>query len=125
MQKLTTTIITLGLAIVIIFGVLWPAYQMLNGFKNETVKISDAISQKNQEIKSLEFFSQKMKEIDPAQVNRLNALAPPQSQPDLITEVSNLALSSGLTINTFNNIATENQAGGFLKQSNVELSFKS
>ena len=61
MQKITTTIITLGLAIIIIFGVLWPAYKILNNLKGEISNINDAIAQKNQEMDSLKFFSKKIK----------------------------------------------------------------
>ncbi len=125
MQKITTTIITLGLAIIIIFGVLWPAYKILNNLKGEISNINDAIAQKNQETDSLKFFSQKIKEMDPVQVSRINALAPAQSQPDLIAEVNSMALASGLAISAFNEMPLENQIEGPLKQSRVELSFKS
>ncbi|MEK7120177.1 MAG: type 4a pilus biogenesis protein PilO [Patescibacteria group bacterium] len=125
MQKITTAITTLGLAVIVIFGVLWPAYKILNNLKGEISNINDAIAQKNQEMESLKFFSQRMKEMDPAQVNRINALAPAQSQPDLIAEVNGMALASGLSINTFSETPLETQTGGPLKQSRVEISFKS
>ena len=63
--------------------------------------------------------------MDPVQVSRINALAPAQSQPDLIAEVNSMALASGLAISVFNEMPLENQIEGPLKQSRVELSFKS
>jgi Tfp pilus assembly protein PilO len=125
MQKITTTITILSLAIIVIFGVLWPAYKMLNNLKEEIGKINEVIAQKNQDLESLKFYSQKMKEMDPAKVDLINALAPVQSQPDLIAEINNIASLSGLTINTFNETPLENQTDGLLKQSKVEIDFKS
>jgi len=125
MQKITTTIITLGLAIIIIFGVLWPAYKILNNLKAEINNVNEIITQKNQEIESLKFYSQKMKEMSPDQVSRINALAPAQSQSDLIAEINSMALTSGLVISSFSETPLANKEKGLLKKSKVEISFKS
>ncbi|KKR10068.1 MAG: hypothetical protein UT37_C0006G0035 [Parcubacteria group bacterium GW2011_GWA2_39_18] len=124
MQKITTILITLGLAVIIIFGVLWPAYKIFNNLQGEIDKINGAIAQKNQEMESLRFYSQKMEEMDPDQVSRINALAPAQSQPDLIAEINSMTLASGLTINTFSELSLENKIEKFPKRSKVEVSFK-